>query len=91
MEGLKQLQHLSLVGKGCQELENHLGMGDKTLAEFIISMGKQHSSVKGFAQELAEAGAEMPESFVGTLLTIIQKMSGSGTGGGTGAAKQVRW
>ena len=35
---MEKLQELSLVSKVCTELENHLGMSDKTLAEFIIEM-----------------------------------------------------
>ena len=31
MEELQQLEFLSLVSKVCTELENHLGMNDKTL------------------------------------------------------------
>jgi len=32
---LKKLEYLSLVSKVCTELDNHLGISDKDLGEFI--------------------------------------------------------
>lgn len=70
-EGLKKLEYLSLVSKVCTELETHLGFGDKVLAEFITDMGRNCESVDEFDATLKENGAEMPDYFVRTLLTII--------------------
>ncbi|KAL6534995.1 hypothetical protein OROHE_013049 [Orobanche hederae] len=69
--GLKKLEYLSLVSKVCTELEAHLGFGDKVLAEFITEMGRTCESVDEFDAKLKENGAEMPDYFVRTLLTII--------------------
>ncbi|KAI8023630.1 putative pre-mRNA-splicing factor ATP-dependent RNA helicase DEAH5 [Camellia lanceoleosa] len=69
--GLKKLEYLSLVSKVCTELESHLGFGDKVLAEFITDMGQKCETVEEFDVELKENGAEMPDYFVRTLLTII--------------------
>ncbi|CAL5401636.1 unnamed protein product [Camellia sinensis] len=69
--GLKKLEYLSLVSKVCTELESHLGFGDKVLAEFITDMGQKCQTVEEFDVELKENGAEMPDYFVRTLLTII--------------------
>ncbi|KAI7836400.1 hypothetical protein COHA_009732 [Chlorella ohadii] len=44
MEQLQKLQYLSLVSKLTTELENHLGIADKTLAEFIVELSKGKSS-----------------------------------------------
>lgn len=41
-------------------MDNHLGVGDKTLAEFIIELGKDQTSAAAFQKALAENGAEMP-------------------------------
>ena len=60
MDDLESLELLSLVNKVTSELHNHLGMSDKTLAEFIID---QHISAKdaaGFRKALDEFGAEFP-------------------------------
>ncbi|KAL1825372.1 hypothetical protein ACET3Z_012150 [Daucus carota] len=70
-EGLKKLEYLSLVSKVCTELESHLGFGDKVLAEFITELGRDCESVDVFDAKLKENGAEMPDYFVRTLLTII--------------------
>ncbi|KAH6779092.1 ATP-dependent RNA helicase [Perilla frutescens var. hirtella] len=70
-DGLKKLEYLSLVSKVCTELETHLGNGDKVLAEFITEMGRNCETVDEFDAELKENGAEMPDYFVRTLLTII--------------------
>ena len=69
--GLKKLEYLSLVSKVCSELETHLGFGDKILAEFITELGRSCETVDEFDAKLKENGAEMPDYFVRTLLTII--------------------
>ncbi|CAH9083902.1 unnamed protein product [Cuscuta europaea] len=69
--GLKKLEYLSLVSKVCSELETHIGVGDKVLAEFITDMGRNCETVEEFDLKLKESGAEMPDYFVRTLLTII--------------------
>ncbi|XP_045807585.1 probable pre-mRNA-splicing factor ATP-dependent RNA helicase DEAH5 isoform X2 [Trifolium pratense] len=70
-DGLKKLEYLSLVSKVCTELESHTGAGDKVLAEFITDLGHSSDSVEEFDAKLKENGAEMPDYFVRTLLTII--------------------
>lgn len=69
--GLKKLEYFSLVSKVCTELESHLGFGDKVLAEFITEMGRNCETEDEFDLKLKENGAEMPDYFVRTLLTII--------------------
>ncbi|XP_014504690.1 probable pre-mRNA-splicing factor ATP-dependent RNA helicase DEAH5 [Vigna radiata var. radiata] len=70
-DGLKKLEYLSLVSKVCTELESHTGTGDKVLAEFITELGRSSENVEEFDAKLKENGAEMPDYFVRTLLTII--------------------
>lgn len=70
-EALKKLEYLSLVSKVCSELETHLGFGDKVLAEFITELGHSCETVDEFDAALKKNGAEMPDYFVKTLLTII--------------------
>ncbi|XP_028968746.1 ATP-dependent RNA helicase DHX8 [Galendromus occidentalis] len=75
MEELKKLEHLSLVSKICTELDNHFGLGDKTLAEFIIHLAEQHGSYKDFHKALGEGGgSDFPESFTQNLHRIITRM-----------------
>ncbi len=44
MSALDKLHELSLISKVCTELDSHLGLADKTLAEFIIHLADDHSS-----------------------------------------------
>jgi ATP-dependent RNA helicase DHX8/PRP22 len=77
MSSIEKLQHLSLVSKVCTELDNHLGLSDKTLAEFIIHLAKENSDPKAFQKALADNGADFPESFAQNLLRIIVRMNSS--------------
>lgn len=74
MDELRQLEHLSLVSKVCTELENHLGLNDKDLAEFIIHLAETNDTFEKFKAALDKNGAEFPDSFVANLLRIIQHM-----------------
>ncbi|CAM0874333.1 unnamed protein product [Alopecurus aequalis] len=70
-DGLRKLEYLSLVSKVCSELETHIGVGDKVLAEFITELGREAPSVADFDAKLKANGADLPDYFVRTLLTII--------------------
>ncbi|KAL8160868.1 hypothetical protein V2J09_012357 [Rumex salicifolius] len=67
----ESLQYLSLISKVCTELEAHVGTDNKVLAEFITELGRTSDSVDEFDIKLKENGAEFPDYFVRTLLTII--------------------
>ncbi|DBA76854.1 TPA: hypothetical protein ACH3X2_008868 [Trebouxia sp. C0005] len=84
MDQLKQLQHLSLVNKVTTELENHLGISEKAMAEFIIELATGKSSIKEFQKALASNGAEMPESLVHTIWNVIQRLTQASKPKGTG-------
>mmetsp|Transcript_33661 Transcript_33661/g.95228 ORF Transcript_33661/g.95228 Transcript_33661/m.95228 type:complete len:1172 (-) Transcript_33661:83-3598(-) len=93
MAALEKLQYLSLVSKITTELENHLGIADKTLAEFIIDISKGKDSARAFKKDLDSNGADMPISLVETLFNIIKRLM-PGTGGkgkgGTGGGVSTR-
>lgn len=74
MEELRQLEHLSLVSKICTELENHLGLNDKDLAEFIIDLAQKNTTFDKFKAALERNGAEFDDSFISNLLRLIQHM-----------------
>uniref|UniRef100_A0A182S737 Uncharacterized protein n=1 Tax=Anopheles maculatus TaxID=74869 RepID=A0A182S737_9DIPT len=83
MNELEQLEHLSLVSKICTELENHLGLNDKDLAEFIIDLAHKNPTIEAFKRVLVENGAEFSDSFTTNLLRIIQLMKPAGKLGST--------
>lgn len=75
MEDLSKLERLSLVSKICVELENHLGLNDKDVAEFIISLAERSKRLDKFKKELAENGGDQfADSFVESLWRLIQHM-----------------
>uniref|UniRef100_A0A0A9YMY4 RNA helicase n=1 Tax=Lygus hesperus TaxID=30085 RepID=A0A0A9YMY4_LYGHE len=74
MDDVYKLEHLSLVSKVCSELENHLGLNDKDLAEFIIDLADKNNNFESFKKALLENDAEFSDSFVSNLLRIIQLM-----------------
>lgn len=88
-----ELQRLSLVSKVCTELDNHLGLSDRTLAEFIIHLADEFPDPPAFRHALSQNGAEFPDSLSDNLLRIIGAMNKSSaqgeankSGGGGGGA-----
>uniref|UniRef100_A0A4W6G9W3 ATP-dependent RNA helicase DHX8 n=1 Tax=Lates calcarifer TaxID=8187 RepID=A0A4W6G9W3_LATCA len=59
---IKRLEYLSLVSKVCTELENHLGLNEKDLAEFVISLAEKHPIFEEFKAVLSENGADFTVS-----------------------------
>jgi ATP-dependent RNA helicase DHX8/PRP22 len=68
---LYNLELLSLVNKITQELDNHTGYNDKTLAEFVIALHDDSKTLPEFKQKLKETGAGFPDAFVENLDRLI--------------------
>ncbi|EHA97587.1 ATP-dependent RNA helicase DHX8 [Heterocephalus glaber] len=77
-EELAKLEYLALVSKVCTELDNHLGINDKDLAEFVISLAEKNTTVETFKASLVTSGAEFSDSLVSNLLRLIRSMSPPG-------------
>ncbi|KAJ6543982.1 P-loop containing nucleoside triphosphate hydrolase protein [Mycena capillaripes] len=74
-QDLYNLEFLSLVAKVIQEIDNHTGLNDKTLAEFVISLHDQsNKSLPAFKAKLKEVGAEFPDSFIENVDRLILSM-----------------
>ncbi|KAB1265595.1 ATP-dependent RNA helicase DHX8 [Camelus dromedarius] len=73
-EELAKLEYLSLVSKVCTELDNHLGINDKDLAEFVISLAEKNITFDTFKASLVKNGAEFTDSLISNLLRLIQTM-----------------
>ncbi|TFY78795.1 hypothetical protein EWM64_g5219 [Hericium alpestre] len=71
---LYNLEFLSLVNKITQEIDNHTGLSDKTLAEFVIDLHDQSKSLPEFKAKLKDAGADFPESFIENMDRLILNM-----------------
>ena len=75
MDDLASLELLSLVSKVTSELQNHLGINDKTLAEFIIDQHeKSGGKLTEFKTAMAGLGAELPNSLVESIDRLILTM-----------------
>jgi len=69
---LEELERLSLVAKISQELSNHMGTADKTIAEYIIHTHEQAKDLADFKAQLADSG--LSDSFLENIDRLILRM-----------------
>jgi len=74
MDDLESLELLSLVSKVTSELQNHLGINDKTLAEFVIAQHSKCSTLADFKAQMEAIGAEFPPSLVDSIDRLVLTM-----------------
>src|SRR5436305_2328339 len=74
MDDLESLELLSLVSKVTSELQNHLGVSDKTLAEFVIAQHAECTSLDEFQMKLEAMGAEFPQSLIESVDRLVLTM-----------------
>ena len=74
MDDFASLELLSLVSKITSELQNHLGINDKTLAEFVIAQHSKCPSLPDFKAQMEAMGADFPQSLVESLDRLILTM-----------------
>lgn len=88
MDELERFEYLSLVSAVQREMANHIGMDDKTLAEFLISLHDESADLKEFRAKLSESGSEFPESLISSIdrlvLTLHPKYKKKSTGTASG-------
>lgn len=73
-EELYKLELLSLTSKVTNEILNHIGINDRVLAEFVISLHDESKTIESFKTKLQDVGADFPESFVRNLDRLILSM-----------------
>ena len=74
MDDLESLELLSLVSKVTSELQNHLGITDKTLAEFVIAQHSNCQTLADFKSQLESMGADFPQSLVESVDRLVLTM-----------------
>ena len=74
MDDLESLELLSLVSKVTSELQNHLGINDKTLAEFVIAQHSKCSTLADFKAQMEAMGADFPPSLVESIDRLVLAM-----------------
>ena len=73
-EELGQLEYLSLVSKVWTELDNHLNMNDKTLAEFVIDLADKNRTMEAFRKSLIDNGADFSGGLMRSLFDLVTRM-----------------
>lgn len=74
MDDFESLELLSLVSKVTSELQNHLGISEKTLAEFVIAKRLECGPFDEFKKTLSGVGAEFPDSLVESIDRLVRSM-----------------
>ncbi|GAA5907660.1 hypothetical protein JCM5296_000845 [Sporobolomyces johnsonii] len=74
MADLEQLELLGLVNSITQELVNHTGLSDSTLAEFLIHLHTTSPDFATFKTQVASSGADFPDSFLQSVDRLILSM-----------------
>lgn len=73
MDDLEELEYLSLVSKITSEINNHMGIADKTIAEFVISEHEKHKSKPdAFSGALEEF--DFPESLISSIDRLVRTL-----------------
>ncbi|KAJ5587537.1 uncharacterized protein N7459_003302 [Penicillium hispanicum] len=74
MDDLESLELFSLVSRVTNELQNYLGINDKTLAEFVIDQHLKCSSFPEYKKSLDDMGAEFPQSLMESIDRLVLTM-----------------
>ncbi|KAF2121425.1 hypothetical protein BDV96DRAFT_211984 [Lophiotrema nucula] len=74
MDTLQELEHLSLVSKIASEINNHMGVSDTTLAEFVIDTHLKSQSFEAFTATLRDMGADFPQSLVDSIDRLMHTL-----------------
>ncbi|KAI9693507.1 MAG: DEAH-box ATP-dependent RNA helicase prp22 [Bogoriella megaspora] len=71
MGDLGNFELLGLVSKVTSELQNHLGLSEKALAEFVIDQHLTCKSLDEFKSKLDEVGADFPTSLIESIDRLV--------------------
>lgn len=75
MEEIEKLQVLSVVSRLTAEINNYLGVNDKTLAEFVLDLyDKSGGEISQFKANLERVGGDFPESFIENADRLIKQL-----------------
>ena len=90
MDDFEQLELLSLVSKVTSEINNHLGIADKTIAEFVIAEHAKAANVAAFQASLEEYEfpASLTESIDRLVRTLHPSYKNAPKKNGTGVAEK---
>lgn len=71
-DDLYNLEYLSLIAKIAQEIDNYIGLSDKTLAEFVVSLHDQSKDLSEFKRKFKEIDpSAFPDSSIENIDRLI--------------------
>jgi ATP-dependent RNA helicase DHX8/PRP22 len=71
MDDLEQFELLSLTSAIQREMLNFIGMDDKVLAEFLLSLHDASKDLTDFRAKLQETGSDFPDTFITSIDRLI--------------------
>ena len=74
MDDFESLELLSLVSKVTSELQNHLGISETTIAEYLIAQRLECGSFTEFRDKMAAEAAEFPPSLVESIDRLVRTL-----------------
>ncbi|KAK8219234.1 DEAH-box ATP-dependent RNA helicase prp22 [Zalaria obscura] len=91
MDDLQELELLSLVSKVTSEIQNHLGISDKTIAEFVIDQHGKCKNINEFRNKVADFDfpTSLADSIDRLILTMHPKYKGKANGNANGGDKEL--
>ena len=92
MDDLEQLELLSLVSRVTSEINNYMGIADKTIAEFVIAEHAKSKSLAAFSETMVDE-YEFPKSLAESIDRLVRAMHPkyrNGNGAGNDATAQEK-
>ena len=72
---MDELARLELVNKVVSRLEEEVGIGDRTLAEFVIHLAQEAGTPVAFTESLAKNGADFSDDLSRQIFALVEDAS----------------
>ena len=72
---MDELARLELVNKVVSRLEEEVGIGDRTLAEFVIHLAQEAVTPVAFTESLAKNGADFSDDLSRQIFALVEDAS----------------
>ena len=79
---LEELNFLSILNKIQQEIENHLGISDLVLVEFLVKKAKKSSTQAQYLKKIKKINPEFPDVLVESIFRLVKNMTNGEESGG---------
>ena len=72
---MDELARLELVNKVVSRLEEEVGIGDRTLAEFVIHLAQEAGTPVAFTESLSKNGADFSDDLSRQIFALVEDAS----------------